>query len=616
MDKINTFSISEMKVSGFKNFQEPRTFTFGEITSIIGHNGLGKTTIAEAIAYAVTGVPFFGEASLDRLYSMEQRDMSVALTIIVGDGTTHQLIRSRRNDDTSITYDGYTIRQNDLITMFGEKEVFLSIFNPLYFIEALGDKGRNLLERYLPVVPHDVVMEKLSEPMRELLKDEDLSSPDNMLKYLSAEIREAEKTIIYTEGQRDLLNSQSIEALASLGEKKDLLSEMQTAIAELETKKTAGLDFDAMNEELTNLYTRRDEARSDLNKLPDTSELDALIFSKTAELEKARAQVYISPNTELFASENAAFEGVKTRYRREKRTFDGIRVGISCPVCKQTVTDENIDSIKQSFSDSINSLIAEGNSLRARITEMQQVEEAAKSEFEQQRQMNISKLEKELEMLRQEKATKETEEHSDEKEAFTELENRMMLLIEQIEYGNLTPEEQLKLEDIKKETEKLTTEIETLETPSTVTSDAKDQELIDLKRSVEKNKLLATAVKIYLDERTEIMFAKFDLLNRVRIILYDVVKGTGEIKSTFKFSYDERPYRYLSLSEKIKAGLELSALMKCLTERDYPVFIDNGESVPVIDNIRPTGQIFISQVVKGAALEVSDLSNPTTQQAA
>jgi hypothetical protein len=48
--------------------------------------------------------------------------------------------------------------------------------------------------------------------------------------------------------------------------------------------------------------------------------------------------------------------------------------------------------------------------------------------------------------------------------------------------------------------------------------------------------------------------------------------------------------------------------MKRLTGRNYPVFIDNGESVPVIDNIRPTGQVFIAQVAKSAALGVNILS--------
>ena len=34
-----------------------------------------------------------------------------------------------------------------------ERDLFLSMFNPRYFIDVLGSKGRDLLERYLPEVP-------------------------------------------------------------------------------------------------------------------------------------------------------------------------------------------------------------------------------------------------------------------------------------------------------------------------------------------------------------------------------------------------------------------------------------------------------------------------------
>lgn len=39
-----------------------------------------------------------------------------------------------------------------------------------------------------------------------------------------------------------------------------------------------------------------------------------------------------------------------------------------------------------------------------------------------------------------------------------------------------------------------------------------------------------------------------------------MVKGTGEIKDTFKFTYDGKDYRWLSNSERIKAGLEIAML--------------------------------------------------------
>ena len=68
-------------------------------------------------------------------------------------------------------------------------------------------------------------------------------------------------------------------------------------------------------------------------------------------------------------------------------------------------------------------------------------------------------------------------------------------------------------------------------------------------------------------------------MNRASIKLYDVVKSTGELKSVFRFTYDGKDYRWLSTSEKIRAGLEVSALLERLTGLIYPKYIDNAECI-------------------------------------
>lgn len=80
----------------------------------------------------------------------------------------------------------------------------------------------------------------------------------------------------------------------------------------------------------------------------------------------------------------------------------------------------------------------------------------------------------------------------------------------------------------------------------------------------------------------------------------DLTLRCGEIhrgsQNTFKFQYGGRRYDRLSLSEKIRAGMEVSELMKRLTGRNYPVFVDNMESVDDLANVRPTGQIIMANV--------------------
>ena len=110
----------------------------------------------------------------------------------------------------------------------------------------------------------------------------------------------------------------------------------------------------------------------------------------------------------------------------------------------------------------------------------------------------------------------------------------------------------------------------------------------------------------YISKRAELTFSQLKM-NRVEISLYDVVKSTGEVKDTFKFQYGGRRYDRLSLSEKIRAGMEVSELMKRLTGRNYPVFVDNMESVDDLANVRPTGQIIMAKCVSGAALQVKPI---------
>ena len=45
MDKITTFQIKRLEVSGFKCFAGPVAFDFGEITNILGSNHVGKSSI-------------------------------------------------------------------------------------------------------------------------------------------------------------------------------------------------------------------------------------------------------------------------------------------------------------------------------------------------------------------------------------------------------------------------------------------------------------------------------------------------------------------------------------------------------------------------------------------
>ena len=79
MEKIKGFQISSMTVSGFKCYEAPMEITFGNPTIVTGGNGRGKSSLADAIAFAVTGLPFFGERGIDRLHNETNPDLQITM---------------------------------------------------------------------------------------------------------------------------------------------------------------------------------------------------------------------------------------------------------------------------------------------------------------------------------------------------------------------------------------------------------------------------------------------------------------------------------------------------------------------------------------------------------
>lgn len=124
---------------------------------------------------------------------------------------------------------------------------------------------------------------------------------------------------------------------------------------------------------------------------------------------------------------------------------------------------------------------------------------------------------------------------------------------------------------------------------------------------------LISAVNEYAVKRAEVMLTPLKM-DKAAIKLSEVVKGTGEIKDTFKFTYDGKDYRWLSNSERIKAGLEIAMLVKRLTGLTYPTFVDNAESINT-NFTRPDGQMIFA-FVRRCAITVHEPSPAAVKEAA
>ena len=597
MKKIEQFQITSLMLSGFKSYEEPTELVFGNPTVITGGNGRGKSSIADAIAFAVTGCPFFGERGIDRLHNENNPDVAIRMCFVDETGTLHELNRTRRKNRMTITYDGYEIRQLDLADLFGERDVFLSIFNPLYFIEELGEDGKKLLERYLPTIPHETVLSQLSEPVREHLKNETILSPEGSLKRCREEIRDLEERITYLRGQKDLAASQGEsheQAEQELTLQADTLRE---EIAELEQRQFSGMDVSDMQERLVELSGRYEEAARD--ERTDTSKLREQLQTLREKIARREGEQYQSKFTEALAEASARVKDLGVRYQRESAAYKVFHAGMECPACHRSVTEQSLPEVQAALKKVLSELYAAGSEQRAQLIELQEMDKKAADTFAQFKEDDLGKWVAEAAELEQrcaslaEQASAETE----------RLRAEIQTLTADLEYGNLSQSEYDHLGTCREELRQSEAKIAALQTMTAAQLPDFDREIAQANASIAEIKRKMANVIAYISKRAELTFSQLKM-NRVEISLYDVVKSTGEVKDTFKFQYGGRRYDRLSLSEKIRAGMEVSELMKRLTGRNYPVFVDNMESVDDLANVRPTGQIIMAKCVSGAALQV------------
>lgn len=612
MEKISSFRILKLTLSGFKCFGEPQSFSFGDLTMITGSNHVGKSTIADAIAFAVTGTTFFGEGKIDRLYSEQNPEIEVKLALEDQDGAIHELIRARKKDRMSISFDGYNVRQLDLNELFGERDVFLSVFNPLYFIEELGEDGKALLEKHLPFVDEKAVTAGLSEFGRSLLHGKDIPAPETYMKNLRDEIRELKECIIVYEGQSALLMTQRRDSAQALNLLKVRLDSLAEEIASLEAKKAEG-GGSALQAELDAATDVYNELLGDKPAPPQTEEMERELREAELALERVRAKVYESKFTQAIAETNAALSAAYSEHGKIRAVAARIKPGGKCPVCFTEITEQTVAAVNQELAPQLAEIVTRGKGLKSQLTDLQALDGKAKETFEQFRQEDIQKsnacITELRENLKKAKAGYAAE-LTDYEAMLTAARSRMQAAQDALEFGGLTPEESTQLSGLLEQRRQAQADFDAQEAVYRQQTDDTADKIAEVEKQIKQKETLLHAVADYAAKRAELTFEKLSA-GEVRFKLFEVFKTTGEVKDCFKFTYRGRDYKRLSRSERILAGVHTSELVKRLTGRNYPVFIDDSESVSQIP--MPTGQAILSRVVANAPLSVKVMGEPAKQ---
>jgi DNA repair exonuclease SbcCD ATPase subunit len=608
MEKISSFTIREMTVSGFKCFAEEQRFEFGDVTYITGDNHAGKTSVADAIAFAFCGRLYGGSSSMDRLYSDGSKKLRVALRLTDDQGKSIGLVREREKDKVTVTLNGYNIRQKDIDAVFGESEVFLSIFNPTFFIEYLGNDGQGLLQKYLPLVEQETVLASMGETHRALLAGESLLSPETFVGRQRELLKEYRDGIIALDGQKVLLMRQEQEGrqdLAMLEQRREGLSQQ---IASLREKREQGVNMTELNEQYTALLLRIDEAAADSraeSAHPDAARLPQLelgIKREESALEEVIGKQYVSKFAGEIAKAQAGIQTIRMEYRNKEAAFNNVRAGVECPVCCRPITGDSLESTRAGIKNSMDAITRRGIEKNTQLAQLRELDQKAREVFDQWKADDTEKHRQRAAELQARRTEILSAPAACSDAVLAELLRQRGALEEAIDLGGLTAEEKLSLDTLEAGLVNVNSDIGARKALTERPAPDIDGQKAELEGLIAKKESLIAAAMDYLSARNELTFRGLPL-KMVGFSLYDVMKTTGEVKNAFRFTYDGRDYRKLSHSEKIFAGMEVSELMKALTGRNYPVFVDDSESVVRLAG-RPTGQAFLSRVVGGSPLTV------------
>ena len=585
MEQITAIKITGLTLTNFRNHTETEHFDFGDLSYITGHNGTGKTTMAHAVCYALYGVSYYGEQKIERLMNENTNSLQVKLDFVDQKGSTHCIVRSRNGDKGSITYDGYTVNQSGIEQLFGDKNTFIAMFNPTYLAENMGSDGRDLILRHLkPVSKQDVLAEipSFSAPLEDL--NLDTNSPEQTLKDVRTEIRRAEQQLGMLEGQIQSIQETQQTAKQKLTQLRSEKETTEARIAELKAKQFDGLnteDFGIQRDVLT-------------RKLSAGSIEDPAVATLRGKLAEAKARVYTSKYAQAISEAQTEYRSLGKQYKALTERMQNLKIGDVCPTCLMSVTGANIDQYRSQLMAEIQRIGQQAKGVVERGKELTSLDAKAKDTFEQFQADDIAKFRAELQALQRKQEQVDPNNIRSQLEELAHLEK----------YGNLTEQEFDDLRTLEATLIGIDAQISAVE--EAASTKRLEKALVEKDVFEQQKKTLiqiSASLTEFIYKRTELATRELQMPN-VKIRLFDVVRSTGEVKSTFKFDYKDREYTTLSLSEKTLAGIEIAGMLRRITGKDYPICIDNTESIAAFNNVEMPSQVWLLRVVKGQALTV------------
>ena len=575
--------INYIKTKGFRKFKGTFETELYDITQISGRNRSGKSNVLYSIINTMLGTNLSGDEKAC-LVNKNSDSSYTELHFTDNNGEKHILVRGKSKYSSKgnfIALDGKPVNQTDLANYFRDKKLFLSIINPLYFLNKKPAEQKEMVDKYLSDIKPKVIFDKQNDITKKALLN----------KYYTD--KEKDFCSLTEEEQTEFINFNMFNICMDIAynnlskEEQGLLEGIPRNVPSYITELNS--DIDRANNLISSLNGKIEYAEKIANEeLPKIK-----TFDKEEELSLAMQELnFLNTNDKLVDKENqkkvvesleqdilskeTEFNQLEQEMKQGKKIYLDIKNGLNCncPTCKQKIQDESKAITIKNMHDDLVSKFDKKNLLETQIKDLKSKHAIERCKYHSlegnptvEKQKRIAVVEESIKSLEQEKQ---------------EIQN----------FNNEITIKEKSINGAKSDIKNFNEQIE------------EGKKLIENIKDTKK-----IAQKLYISYIEEKMKLAKEYLKDVDIRFYSVLKTTGEIKEDFVITYKNNPLSDLSRSETIATSLEFANMFNNITGANFPIFIDDYESCADYDFIKEYSnntQIILSKVEKGHNLTIAD----------
>ncbi|OZT05001.1 AAA family ATPase [Prevotella sp. 885] len=631
-------------IKNFKGVLGERKISFNPtLTKIMGANHAGKTTIVDAVQWVLfdknsIGQTVFGIDPKDENGEIIHHLDNIVVLELTADGTDYKLekVRSetwtkpRKKSEAEMT--GHTTKyfvnenkytQKDFKTFVDDlckESLFKAITTPSYFPSLPAEDQRNLLTKMVGKTT-DEELAGDNEDFKGLLQElsgTDLQKFREQLRYRIGELKKEIEQI----PSRINENTEELKALEASKPDFDFtrrrIKEIEKAIENIDNEladlsRTVDTEFNERTKERTEINKLKNRMQAIVQSYQDKNTTEERKHKKA--IDDAKYEIEVTERA--IRNAKAAVEDGQTQLNKiaiasedfkkrwvilDQTAFSWDNNQEICPTCHQRLPQDDIDRMKEEMEGNFNdnkskqfdALEQEAARIKKRKSDAEATIKNAQDKLEKLEQQR----KEQEEALQKAQESKPTLTYHTDDEEYQQLQmdvNARTAALEartEEETSDTKVKQEATLKQRKAEQNRLRDELrDELAKEQRITDKQNRIKELENRQQTLNQQLTELEKKDYTAEQFTI--AKIEnlekkvneLFTNVKFQMFEPFITTGGIKPTCECTMHGTPYRDLSTSEKINAGIDIINAMCAFNDTYAPLLIDNAES---ITDILPT----------------------------